>query len=238
MKKFLEDNNIVLNKSGKISIPNYIKHIKLDIGLSYNAPQSQLWLSEEKDLLVFGFEPNFDSVKSIISGAKKRESFHGECLNIQYIKSKNFLLIPCALGKENKEIDFFSTADDIGCSSIYKPTYHPVSETYKVQCFTLKSFFDLFPFEDFPLIEYIKVDAQGSDLDIIKSGGDYIKNNIVIITLEASTCEEYINTNNNVNVIHNYMLSIDFEPHISGQTIDPTYINKRFKDQKVYIKQI
>ena len=44
-------------------IPENIKHVNIDIGLSYNAPQSQVWLSNTPDLFVFGFEPNPDCYK-------------------------------------------------------------------------------------------------------------------------------------------------------------------------------
>ena len=41
-------------------IPANIKRIKIDVGLSYCAPQTQLWLKQntENDLYVFGFESN------------------------------------------------------------------------------------------------------------------------------------------------------------------------------------
>jgi len=45
----------------KFDIPDKCIHVKLDIGLSYNAPQSQSWLSKEPNLMVFGFEPNPES---------------------------------------------------------------------------------------------------------------------------------------------------------------------------------
>ena len=41
---------ISFRADGKMDIPKQIKHIKLDIGLSYNAPMSQYWLSHEDDL--------------------------------------------------------------------------------------------------------------------------------------------------------------------------------------------
>ena len=53
-------------QNDRIYIPNNIKKVKLDIGLSINAPHSYQWLKQEPDdLLVFGFEPNPESVSSI-----------------------------------------------------------------------------------------------------------------------------------------------------------------------------
>lgn len=86
----LLNNGISLRKSdGKIEIPNHIKHIKLDIGLSYSAPMSQYWLSHEKDLLVFGFEPNPACVESIFKGATKWHPSHGDPLEPRFV-NKNF----------------------------------------------------------------------------------------------------------------------------------------------------
>lgn len=96
-KKFISQ-TVSLRPDGKIEIPAHIKHIKLDIGLSYSAPMSQYWLTHENNLLVFGFEPNPAAVASILKGAKKRHPDHGEPLETKLI-GKNFFLIPCALGR-------------------------------------------------------------------------------------------------------------------------------------------
>ena len=59
----------------KDTMKENIKHVKLDIGLSYNAPHSQNWLENEPNLLVIGFEPNPDFLASISSkdNIEKRE---------------------------------------------------------------------------------------------------------------------------------------------------------------------
>jgi FkbM family methyltransferase len=236
MEKLIIDNTKLMIDNGKIVIPKDTKHIKLDIGLSYSAPHSQLWLKKEKDLIVFGFEPHPDCVKSINEGAIKRHESHGETLEIKYI-NKNFYLIPCALGLKNENVKFYSTINDVGCSSVFEPhNMNDIAKIINVPCFTLKTFFDLFPFEEFNLIEYIKVDAQGSDLDIIKSGGEYIKNNVAVITLEAENAG-YKNTNNSEADIFNYMESIGFKYVKSNLTLDPTFINTKFEHLNIYYEQ-
>ena len=64
--KTIMQETISFRQDGKIEIPTHIKHIKLDIGLSYFAPMSQYWLTHEDDVLVFGFEPNPAAVSSIL----------------------------------------------------------------------------------------------------------------------------------------------------------------------------
>ena len=58
-------------------IPSDIQSVYVDVGLSYDAPNSNKWLKEDPRSFVFGFEPvpeNCDSVMSIINkgGFSKR----------------------------------------------------------------------------------------------------------------------------------------------------------------------
>ena len=217
---------------GKIRIPEHIKHVKIDVGLSYSAPMSQYWLSREDNLLVFGFEPNPASVASIYKGAIKQHPSHGEPLNPKFI-GDNFFLIPCALGLSTNNIINFIVTRDCGCSSLYTPKHFDIERIIDVSIFSLADFFDLFPFDTHPVIDYIKIDAQGADLDIVKSGGHYISERVIFITLEAEN-SHYENTVNSALDIDNYMKSIGFIAYQSRQTDDPTYFNPRYSD---YIKK-
>lgn len=220
---------VPLRADGKFAIPAHIKHIKLDIGLSYSAPMSQHWLSQESDLMVFGFEPNPESVKSILQGAVKKNPLHGQPLEKKYI-GNNFFLVPCALGiSDRSNVNFFVTQEDCGCSSLYVPKQMDVAQVIEVPIFSLSDFFDCFPFDTHPVIEYIKIDAQGADLDIVKSAGTYMAERVVYITLEAENYQ-YANTHNSHDEIDRYMKSIGFVAYATHCTSDPTYFNPRFKD--------
>jgi len=228
MQQFIEA-YVPLGENGKIAIPAHIKHIKLDIGLSYSAPQSQQWLSHEEDLWVFGFEPHLGSVDSIRKGAVKKLPGHGEPLDIKYIDTQ-FFLIPCALGNlSGAYVDFYITENDCGCSSLYRPLTLNFQEVTRVPVFRLSDFFDLFPFDTHPVIEYIKTDAQGSDLDIIKNAGHYLQDRVVYITIELEDTE-YENTNNSGSECIDYMNSIGFIQTYGHPTEDPTFLNTRFID--------
>jgi len=216
----------------KIEIPTHFKHIKLDIGLSYSAPISQYWLSHEDNLLVFGFEPNPASVASILQGAIKLSPWHGEPLEKKFI-GKSFFLMPCALGLSNNTmIKFFITANDPGCSSLYFPKEFPIERIIEVPIFSLSAFFDLFPFDSHPVIDYIKIDAQGADLDIVKSAGHYLAERVIYITIEAEN-NLYEHTVNSSKDIDTYMKNIGFIQYNSSYTSDPTYFNPRYSD---YVK--
>lgn len=235
MINFLEKNTKIRISNGKIVIPENTKHIKIDIGLSYSAPHSQVWLEKEEDLCVFGFEPHPESINSILSGAVKRHPSHGKPLETKYIDN-GFNLIPCALSSFSNNIKLYSTPQDIGCSSIFEPINTIVNKIYEVPCFTLVDFFEIFPFDDFPIIEYIKIDAQGSDLDIIKGGKDYISKYVVIITIEPEN-DCYKNTVNSFDDIVKYMTSINFSLIETTQAKDPTFVNNHFLDMPVYFEQ-
>jgi hypothetical protein len=224
---------VPLRADGKISIPKEVHHVKLDIGLSYAAPMSQQWLLQEEDLIVFGFEPNPTSVRSILEGATKFSGSWPLVVEKRFIGTR-FFLIPCALGiSEQKVVPFYVTAADCGCSSLFRPKAFAVKEVIEVPLFSLAAFFDLFPFDTHPVIDYIKIDAQGADLDIVKSAGHYLAEHVIYITIEAED-NQYEGTVNSPSEIDSYMKSIGFIPYRSRCTMDPTYLNSRYIE---YVKQ-
>lgn len=219
-------------KNNKIHIPDNIKRVKLDIGLSINAPHSAVWLDKEpNDLLVFGFEPNPDSILQI-KGIKPYVTLHKYHLKDHSLVGNKLLIAECALGLETKDTSLYVTGVDAGCSSTFalNPAFmkmRPLEKTITVQQYRLDEFFKLFPFDQIPYIEYIKIDAQGADLDIIKSGGDYIKEHVVYVTLEAED-GQYLGTKNNFSLMKSYMESIGFQCVKHYNTKDPTFINTKF----------
>lgn len=227
-----------------INIMNNIKRVKIDIGLSYSAPQSNLWLDHDNDLIVFGFEPDIDSVNCILSkNITKRNKFHGEPIKNEYINTR-FFIIPIALDNIIDPIqkDFYILKNDCGTSSLYYPHSNlgKISKICKVDVFPLKHFFDIFPWDKFEYIEYIKVDAQGSDLNILKSAGDYLKKKVVYITAEPETNGYHDIENNSIENITTYLEEQGFIKINHPNTMDPTYINKNYLHLKdsIYICQL
>jgi len=229
-QRFLSSRVPLNPATGRILIPEHIKHIKIDIGLSYNAPMSRYWLSYEDDLVVFGFEPYIESVRSVRQLATTQGKHWDKVLqplSKKYLR-EHFFIIPCALGTSSEWlVDFYVTKKDCGCSSIYEPTTFEIAKKIQVPIVSLEDFFQFFPFETHPVIEYIKVDAQGSDLDIIKSAGDYLKDHVIYVTIEPEN-DEYKNTHNSAIEIEEYMIHMGFTRYRSGFTTDPTYLNTRF----------
>ena len=227
------------------NIPLNIVNIKLDVGLSYSAPQSNDWLSNEPKLFVFGFEPNPESVQNILrKNIIKRNPGHGEPLKNEYIETR-FRLIPFALANVTQPIttNFYAMTNDIGTSSLYKPVdsrLGQVKSVIKVPVYSLKHFFDLFPWDRFEYIDYIKIDAQGADLDIIKGAGDYLKDRVVFITAEAETKSYFGCSHNTTENMIQYLKEQGFEKINHPNTCDPTFLNNKYKHlyDKIYISQI
>lgn len=220
----------------KMVLPSHVNHLKLDIGLSYSAPQSQVWLENEPELFVIGFEPNPECVQILSNQmpiVKKNEQ-HGEPLS-QKNRSR-FFLIPVALGNVNEpsEIDFYQMENDCGTSSIYTPIDHSlgnIKKVIKVPIFSLKHFFENFHWgiNNIHHIDYIKIDAQGSDLDILKSAERYLRDRVIYVTAEAECCQYSNCSHNNIIEMQNYMESIGFDRVNHINTQDPTFLNRIYK---------
>ena len=220
------------------NIPKNIKHVKIDIGLGMNNIHSKDWLKYEENLFVFMFDPNIDSVNSSLNNMKN--------INQIIVNNNNsFKIIPVALANvvEESKLDFYSMLNDGGTSSLYKPIntnkLGPVKNINTVPVFSLKHFFDLFPWDRFEYIEYIKIDAQGADFDIIKSAGHYLSEKVVFITAEPES-NDYENCNENTSEnMEKYLITQNFIRINHPNTEDPTFINKKFKDlyNQIYIYQ-
>jgi FkbM family methyltransferase len=164
IKKYIPSQLLI---NDKIKLPNNFTQVKIDIGLSHNAPNSEVWLNRNPNsLIVFGFEPNPKAL-NILRGYLKRDEKFEYVLSLDKLNN-NFFLIPLALGNENKSSNFYSvTSIDCGVSSLYKPTQWDYTQ-FQVPQFKLDTFLELFPFNQIPYISHIKIDAQGHDWNIIK----------------------------------------------------------------------
>jgi hypothetical protein len=139
---------------------------------------------------------------------------------------------------------------DVGCSSLLKPAeitnppFRGVKESFEVNVITLEHFFNnnKHILEKFKRIEYVKIDAQGSDLNIIKGSASFIKENVVWVTAEGDgnyykeECSED-NKCNRKNIVE-FMCNLGFVEYDHPKTSDPTFYNPKFSDfMDVYVHQ-
>ncbi|MBS3084780.1 FkbM family methyltransferase [Candidatus Pacearchaeota archaeon] len=216
------------SKTGKLKIPKNINHIKIDVGTAMNAPNSAIWLDKLPDRIVFGFEPNIKSVQELLSGKNRKRGNSYRYLNLNHI-NKRFFIFNLAIDDCPPQLKvFYSTSGDGGNSSLHKPYNFKIEEKTYVPCIRLSDFLSLIPWKRFNYIEHLKVDAQGNDLRIIRSAGDYLKK-IVFISAEC-TAEGY-EYSHKEEELDQFMKDNNFEI-IPGTDKggNKTYINKEYKD--------
>lgn len=233
--------------NGKIDIK---KPIKIDVGLKCSATVSQNLL-KNSDCVVFGFEPNPTAVKALKSKDKTQafsEHFmkdNFEPIDTNYIGNR-FFIVPVALDNvENPEFKTFYVvpkSDHAGedCSSLLKPLDYFCKNPIEINvpCYPLSDFMELLKQES--IVEYMKVDVQGKDTDVIKSAGEYIKK-IIYVTAETQGCAQYENehTINSIDILNDYMSTKNFVREYHPFTKDPTFYNKLYENERknVYIFQ-
>lgn len=217
-----------LDDRGKIKVPSGCKRVKLDVGLSNNAPHAELWLSsnEDNDMCVYGFEPNPYNIKYLreFTPDKKYQLIQLDPKRID----DNFFMIQTAVSDgEPRYSVFYCTDGDPGTSSIYEPRQFGVKDIVEVPVITLENFFDLFPWDKIPYIEQLKTDTQSSDFNVIRGCGKYLSERVVYLDVEISTSNQYIHEET-PEEFHNYILNCGFEPISMGGNC--SYYNKKFID--------
>ena len=220
-----------------LSIPETAKKVRIDVGLSYHAPQSAAWLELNNDLYVIGIEANKYNVARINKYGLwylKNNLIYKRKIN------QNFKLLYCAIANVKKptHLDFYNMHGDSGTSSLLKPT-NKLLKTYnykihkitKVPAIPLSTIIEKIPKDKFSLIELVKIDTQGSDLEVIKSINGHL-DRIVCIQVETSTFGQYENAGSSNSII-NYLESNNFYEikilnWFEGEPVDVIFANKKF----------
>ena len=171
--------------------------LRFDIGTSTNMPNGFEWLKEDKKIFVIGIEPHpehFTAVKNEL----KQSNYEDRCYlieaaidNVSYSTKKTFYGLD---GPETGCSDKTLSGYDTGTSSLKKPKgrfTNSIKEIYNVNTISLKYILDHL---DYGIIDYIKVDTQGNDLNVLKSLGCHIKN-VLTIQSEYDSSGEYQNAN-------------------------------------------
>lgn len=139
----------------------------IDIGLGMLAVNTLKILSEHQGALVVAVEPNPICIDYNMPHLKP------------YIESGRCLLYPFALADRptGDKGNLYITANDPGCSSLYVPTQkfqsdyqRPLLGYVEIEYRTLDDVFELSPVKNAQLVDFVKIDAQGSDLAIIRGG--------------------------------------------------------------------
>ena len=178
-----------------------MKKIFIEVGANDGTSTDQF---VQDDSILYCFEPVFDLYVKLWS---------------KYKDNKNVLVLPFAIDLDNSIKNFnVSNMFNKGCSSLnnFNPDINNIwprpdfnfNESYSVPTITLYDFINLYKID---YIDYLWIDAQGHDFNVLKSLKDKI--NIV----KEGRCEAshnvslYDGVDNNFQNIINYLKDNDFE---------------------------
>lgn len=193
--EFMED--------GLIHIPEYFHRVKIDVGLSLDAPNAISWLKSDQHLLVLGFEANPKCIESV------KETIRN--LDINGELTERLWLIPLALGASTQMKEFFETVNP-GWSSFYKPRSYEILSNYSIPVAALSDVLDLIKFPSrVNRIDHLKTDCQGGDLDVIRGAARDL-NRIAVVTSESESTQ-YTSAPNAEGDMKRFLESLGFVQH-------------------------
>lgn len=181
-----------------------MKKVVFDIGA--NDGKETLERSLEKNTIVYAFEPT-------------RELLIKYLWPIAY-ENSNIHIIPFAVDIENSFKKFNIAGNgDWGCSSLYeftdnidsiwpgRPDFN-MTDSYLVPTITLYDFCNLYNIE---YIDFIEIDTQGNDFNVLKSLKDKIsivKEGVIEVSNKISL---YKNSNNKIDEVKKYLIDSGFD---------------------------
>lgn len=165
-----------------------------------------------KDCKVYAFEPNKYYIKIINNHKKKIEKIIGSKIN-------NYKVINKAISIKNTSL-ILNISKNVGAHSLYnfnKNLYkfkrhvkdYEVTKKTRVKVIKLSSFLKN---KNFNNIRYLHCDAQGSDINVLKSLGNYIKYlNYGVVEVSSSRKKDlYQNSHNNFNNLKKFLKKNNF----------------------------
>lgn len=173
----------------KLTFPENIKFLRIDVGLSDDASHSVDCLIDHDDRAIIGIEPHPDNIQNLKSGTHK---FHSISLDGKYVRKGHnikkleniqnfFYLIQGAAGNVRTitKRNFYSSFPDRGNSGFYntqseKASGFTVDQVITVDEFPLSALLKQIDFNRFGYIETLKIDTEGHDLEVLKGCGKYL----------------------------------------------------------------
>ena len=149
--------------------------------------------------------------------------------------AKGIRYFPFALGENNEKRKLYITEDPM-CSSLYKPNENLANLYHELQYMNLKKeteietiTLDSFVNEHFiDAIDFIKIDVQGAELDILK-GSKKLLNNVLKIVCEVEFVPLYYNQplfGDIAKFLSQYNFMFNKFLGLSGRTLKPLIANK------------
>jgi hypothetical protein len=221
------------------TVPDKCGKLFIDVGTAIDAPNSANWLLNYEDAYVIGIEPSPINIAILQEGRPANVSFpYLRLVDNSIIRNGvkvgdiggRFCLLQCAIDDVNEPTTasfYLTDKRNTGCSSLLKPTAKlglNVDEIYQTPVISLKTALEHVPFEKFEYITYLKTDAQGKDLDVVKSCKEYLEK-VLILQMEVNTGGQY-EDEQDLEELEEYVVSQGFMT-IGGNFHDRVYRNKK-----------
>lgn len=180
--------------------------LRIDVGLSCDMGRSRRWINYIDDVFVLGFEPhpeNCSELKKVLSSTRGGDRFYlveAAVDNVEEPTTKEFYAFGWDIWPNNP-----------GCSSLHKPIGRFEKSTeviHQVEVISLEYILDNLQYD---VVEVLKTDTQGNDLNVIKSLGKHIKN-VVFIDSEYDESDDYENANTGEE-LDNYLKKNNFKKY-------------------------
>lgn len=214
-------------------IPRGFKRVSIDVGMAFNGPNTSEWV-KNPEMFVLGFEPNPTNLKYLHLPYEKttpppnypypRPEFW---LDSKYIE-KQVQIFGFALSNEMGITEFYCTNNDPGTSSIYKPIHFDLEKKTTVAKRTLSSILVHFPWDRIPIIDHLKIDAQGHDFEILLGALSYL-DRVAYLNVEMSVEGQYEDVPNKFHLMNLLLQNRGFQPY-SMEGGNCSYFNIKLKD--------
>jgi FkbM family methyltransferase len=197
----------------------------IDVGLGMLATTTIGILTRFQNSFVVGVDPNPICLRLNLTTLSERFS------------SERYALLPYAIvdGPSDDVRVMYVTANDPGCSSLYEPTLEfqqrvnrPVEGKILVRTRTLRDIICAYPCNHYAVVDFLKIDVQGSDLAVIRSGAEVIMNKVAIVCIEADG-NDYIGSDANLDNIESELGLLGFTRDFRFDTSDATFVNSRLR---------
>jgi len=220
---------MILSKDVENKINNFLGlgyGLRIDVGLSYNAPYLFEWIKTNSKIIVLGFEPNHESFLKVYSELMKLP---------EGIRSRAFIFNFAIDDVTSLEIkDFFVTGNyntefDPGNSSLHKPIGLFKDLIVRIDKVKVISLFDVLNGINFHIIEFLKIDTQGNDLSVLKSLKEF--NSKLFLVQAERDCTNWYEDSHSGLELDTYMKLQGFHRLGLGERnqMDSLYLNKGIK---------
>lgn len=229
-------------------IPKNVKRLRIDVGMSSTGPNSAFWLNKYDDMAVIGIEPNPVNYQRILDGQfivngeiqiVANENIvrvgNGDVLCNYVEKGNYFKGIEAAIDDVSgvtKKTFYCTNIVNTGCSSLHKPIDERLNgakteSEIEVNVISLETLLENFPFNQIPVIEFLKTDTQSNDLNVVKSCGKYLEKVCFVFSeyYAHSAYEGEKNQEESFNDFNSFMISNGFKLFYRTGT-DVGYVNE------------